>query len=201
MRVLAIDLSSAWGSVAVAHAGRIVSQTRFPCERGRGAGVFAALEAMRDAWRGADCVAVGVGPGSYNGLRASCAIAGSIQQATGARLCIAPSPCLVAVDDAHFAVYGDARGGRAFRAIVEGRSLGGEITLLGYAEAVATAKQDGCAAYRIGPLECLSALPETHPNASILALLAEHLPPVSPDEVRPIYLKPPHITPARVALT
>lgn len=201
MKILAIDLSSAWGSVAVADGGRISNRTRFPCERGRGAGVFTALETMRDAWRGADCVAVGIGPGSYNGLRASCAIAGSIQQATGARLCLAPSPCLVAVEDQHFAVYGDARGGRAFRAFVDGRSLRGEITLLDYAEVAATAREDGCTAYRIGPLECLSTLPETHPDAAILALMAEHLPAASPDELRPIYLKPPHITPARSAST
>ena len=140
MKILALDVSSALGSVAVSADGRTVGVERFVCERGRGAGVFAALAKLRDAWRDADVIAVGVGPGSYNGLRTACALASSMQMATDARLCSAPSPCLLDIDEEHFFVFGDARGGRAYRAEVRGRKLRGEISLLDYSAATDAAK-------------------------------------------------------------
>lgn len=194
MKVLAIELSSPRGSVAVADEGEISDESIFPCERGRGAGVFGALEELREKWRGADIIAVGVGPGSYNGLRAACALAQSMQMATGAKLCAAPSPSLLGVGDAHFAVYGDARGGRAYRAEVRDRQICGEIQLVSHEEAVSRADKDGIASYRVGPLTGLEQLPEAHPEASVLALLARVLSPVDARSLQPIYLKPPHIT-------
>lgn len=193
MKVLAIDLSSARGSVAVADDGQLLCAERFACERGRGANVFAALVRMRDAWRNADTIAVGVGPGSYNGLRAACALATSMQMATEARLCAAPSPCLLDVEEDRFLVFGDARGGRAYRAEVRKRKLWGEIALLDHAEAAEAAKSIS-EAYRIGPLACLEHLQEVYPDASVLAKLAPELPSLPPAEFAPIYLKPPHIT-------
>ena len=68
MKVLALDTSSAASSVAVAQDGVIVAGRRFEAPRGRGAELFAVLEEMRDAWRGLDRLAIGIGPGSYNGL-------------------------------------------------------------------------------------------------------------------------------------
>ncbi|MEY3481906.1 MAG: tRNA threonylcarbamoyladenosine biosynthesis protein TsaB [Verrucomicrobiota bacterium] len=201
MKVLAIDLSSARGSAAVATGGRVIDQRYFACERGRGAGVFAALEAMRNSWLGVELIAVGVGPGSYNGLRASCALTISMQLSTGARLCSSPSPCILEVRDNHFFVYGDARGGRAYRAEVRDRSLCGEVVLLDYAAAAESAEKDGAAALRVGPLACLEHLPEAQPDASVLALLAPGLPPLEPDALQPIYLKPPHITVPRAVRT
>ena len=200
MKVLALDVSSALGSVVVSAGGRTAGEERFACERGRGAGVFAALARLRDSWRDADVIAVGVGPGSYNGLRTACALASSMQMATGARLCSAPSPCLLDIDEEHFLVFGDARGGRAYRAEVRGRKLCGEITLLDYSAATDAAK-GATPAYRIGPLACLEHLPPAHPDAAILAGLAPALPSLVPGQLRPIYLKPPHITLPRAART
>lgn len=194
MKVLAVDLSSPRGSIAVADDGAIVGERIFPCERGRGASVFGALEELRAVWREADVIAIGIGPGSYNGLRTSCALAQSIQMATGAKLCTAASPCLLGVGDAHFVVYGDARGGRAYRAEVRERRICGEILLVSHAEAAARTKNDNLPSYRVGGVPGLERLPEAHPEAKVLALLARHLPPVGPRELQPIYLKPPHIT-------
>lgn len=201
MKVLAIDLSSARGSVAVADGDKVLAASSFACERGRGAGVFGVLQELRATWRDADRIAIGVGPGSYNGLRAACALAQSIQMSTGAKLCTAPSPCLLGVDDEHYAVYGDARGGRAYRAEVRDRRLSGEIELLSHEDAAARAGRDNFPAYRVGPLSSLGSLPEAFPEAAVLALLAGGLEPADPQEVRPIYLKPPHITLSRAART
>lgn len=193
MKVLALELSSAAGSVAVAENGRIVAEARFVSERGRGAEVFAALERTRPSWRGADLIALGIGPGSYNGLRTACAIATSLQMAGNPAVCMAPSPCLLPTEEDHFFVCGDARGGCAYRAEVQGRRLVGDIALLPYAEAAALANGP-VAGYRVGSWpgsECLEAL---SPEASILALLAPGLPAAPDSPIEPIYLKPPHIT-------
>lgn len=194
MKTLAMDLSSAIGSVAVADDGRVIIEASFPCERGRGAGVFVALEKLREAWREADLIAVGVGPGSYNGLRAACALANSMQMATGARLCSLPSPCILGIQDDQLIAYGDARGGRAYRAEVRDRRLVGDIALLDYASAAERAKDESGMAYRVGPVPGLDWLPESRPEASILALSAPDLLPLAADDLQPIYLKPPHIT-------
>lgn len=201
MKVLAIDLSSSCGSVAVATGGRVVAERRFACERGRGAGVFAALKDLHPAWCGAEIVAVGIGPGSYNGLRAACALASSVQMATGARLCALPSVCLLPVADGHYFVVGDARGGRAYRAEVRDRRIRGEISLVSHGEAASLSSDKSAPTYRVGPVPGADDLPESTPEAGVLALLAPELAAVSPQDLQPIYLKPPHITMPRASRT
>ena len=201
MKTLAIDLSSSHGSVAVAADGHVTHERRFPCERGRGAGVFAALEELREAWRGVELIAVGVGPGSYSGLRTACAVANSMQMATGAQLCALPSVCLLPIPDEHYIVCGDARGGRAYRAEVRDRRICGEIHLAPYAEVAATGTGNGISLYRVGPLPGADDLAESTPDASVLALLAPRLPRLDPAGLQPLYLKPPHITLPRAVRT
>ncbi len=193
MKVLALEISSAAGSVAVAENGRIVAEVQFVSERGRGAEVFAALERTRSYWQGADIVALGIGPGSYNGLRTACAIATSLQMAGNASVRLAPSPCLLPTEENSFFLYGDARGGCAYRAEVRDRLLVGDITLLPYAEA-ATAASGAPSSYRVGLWPGSEKLEAKSPEARILALLAPDLPAAPAGPIEPIYLKPPHIT-------
>ena len=199
MKVLAIEISSPEGSVAVAVNKDVVATRRFACERGRGAEVFAALAATRESWKDAAIIAVGIGPGSYNGLRVACAIATSLQMAGRTEVRLSPSPCLLPVDEPHFFVCGDARGGRAYRAEVRGRRLCGEIALLPYAEAALAADGD-IPVFRVGTFPGGEHLPASYPDAAVLALLAQGLPAAETGPIEPIYLKPPHITlPRKVA--
>ena len=193
MKVLAIEISSPAGSIAVADEGRIVAERHFACERGRGAEVFDALAHTRESWRDAEIVAVGVGPGSYNGLRVACAIANSLQMAGGMEIRVSPSPCLLPTDEAHFLVCGDARGGRAYCAEVRGRRLCGEIALLAYGEAVSLSNR-ATPVFRVGSLPGGENIRQLAPEAGVLALIAADLPPLTSATVEPIYLKPPHIT-------
>ena len=199
MKVLAIEISSSEGSIAVAENGSVVAVRPFACERGRGAEVFAALAALRETWKDAAMLALGIGPGSYNGLRVACAIATSLQMAGRAEVRLSPSPCLLPVDEPHFFVCGDARGGRAYRAEVRGRRLCGEIALLPYAEA-ALAADGAIPAFRVGTFPGGENFPSSHPDAAILAILAPGLPAAETGSIEPIYLKPPHINlPRKVA--
>ncbi|MGA1123198.1 MAG: tRNA threonylcarbamoyladenosine biosynthesis protein TsaB [Chthoniobacterales bacterium] len=193
MKILAMEISTLAGSIAVAEGGRLVAERRFACDRGRGSEVFAALAATRPAWKGAEIIAVGIGPGSYNGLRISCAIAASLQMATGAAIRISPSPCLLPTEETHFLVCGDARGGRAWCAEVRRRRLCGEVALLPYEE-VGKLAGGALPVWRTGPLPGGEEIHPCAPEAAVLALLAPDLPTTEVGRIEPIYLKPPHIT-------
>ena len=198
MKILALDISSAIGSIAVADGGAVAQVRRFSCPRGRGGEVFAMLEELRPEWEGLDTIAVGVGPGSYNGLRAACALAGAFQDALGIRVVAAPSPCLLGVDEDHYFVAGDARGGTVYLAGVRARRLAGDIRMVSREEFLAMVGAGFAATvYRVGAIAGADELPEAHPDAAVLARLAPSLDPAEPDGPEPIYLKPPHITTPR----
>jgi tRNA threonylcarbamoyladenosine biosynthesis protein TsaB len=197
VKILAIELSSAAAGVAVAAEGKITARRRFEAPRGRGAEVFSVLAEMRAAWHGADRVAVGIGPGSYNGLRVACALAGSWQMALGVELVAAPSCCLLDVAEAAYFAAGDARGGRIWSARVEQRELRGEIVLLTPDEFHLRVEAADLPVYRVGDLPGFASLPAAGPDAGVLALLAPRLTPVDSVRFGPIYLKPPHITAPR----
>ncbi len=200
MKILALDTSSSRASVAVAVDGRILDVRKFDTPRGRGAEVFTILEEMRPLWLGMNRLAVGIGPGAYNGLRAACALAGSFQLALGIDVVTAPSVCTLDVPDTRFIAVGDARGGRIYRAEILDRRLQGDIALLDHAEFQSSLKNwNGPPVFRIGTIPGADFLPSAFPDAAILALLAPHLlPAADPGTMAPIYLKPPHITIARL---
>lgn len=197
MKVLAIETSSASASIAVAAEGEIVAVRRFDAPRGRGAEVFALLDEMRAVWAGIDRLAIGLGPGSYNGLRVACALAGSIQMALGVELATAPSCCLLNVDEHNYRAIGDARGGRLWFATVEGCRLAAEIKLLPPDECLRRTSASAAPVYRVGEISGFERLPMAVPDAAVLALLAPDLPPADAARIEPIYLKPPHITAPR----
>jgi tRNA threonylcarbamoyl adenosine modification protein YeaZ len=200
VKILAIETSSTTASVAVAEHGILLDVRRFDAPRGRGAELFAVLEEMRPVWQGLDRLAIGLGPGSYNGLRVACAVAGSYQLALGLDLVTLPSPCLLDVADPHYLVGGDARGARTYLAEVVQRRVRGEIALLdGEALAARLAATETIPAYRVGLVPGHDTLPPAVPDAAVLARLAQHLAPVDPRSIEPLYLKPPHITAPRLA--
>ena len=198
MKVLAFDISCAEGSVAVAENGEVTVSRCFSAPRGRGAGIFTVLEDLREAWKGVDRLAIGLGPGSYNGLRAACALAGSFRMALGIDVAGIPSPCLLDVPAARYFAAGDARGGMVYLAEVQDRRLCGGIRLIEKARftSFAAASPD-TPIYRVGALDGTDSLPSARPEAHVLALLAPSLPPLAAGEITPVYLKPPHITTPR----
>ncbi len=88
MTILAVEFSSDQRSVAIARGGTVLARAEE--SGGRTAHAFALIERTlteakleRDA---IECIAVGLGPGSYAGIRASIALAQGWQMATGVRL-------------------------------------------------------------------------------------------------------------------
>lgn len=201
MKILALDTSSPRASVAVAENGRILEVRQFDAPRGRGAEIFAILEELRPLWLGMDRLAVGIGPGAYNGLRAACALAGSFQLALGIDIVTVPSVCALGIPEECYTAVGDARGGRIYRAEVRDRQLQGNIGLLDHDEFLSfLAGRNSLPVVRVGSVPGGDGLPSGFPDAAILARMAEHLPAADPHAIAPIYLKPPHITTPRVRL-
>ena len=199
MKILAIETSSATSSIAVAENGQIMDVRRFVAPRGRGAEIFTLLEEMRPAWSGMERMAIGVGPGSYNGLRTACTLAGSFQMTLGIEIVTSPSCCLLDVEESDYIALGDARGGRIWVASIRSRRLQGEMSLLTCAEAGDFVRNASLTAYAVGTVQGFEHLPPATPDAAVLANLAPALPTADPAKIEPLYLKPPHITAPREA--
>src|SRR5271154_5183469 len=88
MMILALEFSSARRSVAVARAGVVLSEAE--ATGGRATNAFGlieqALAASQTRREEIEVVAVGVGPGSYTGIRAAIAVAQGWQLARGIKL-------------------------------------------------------------------------------------------------------------------
>lgn len=194
MRIVAFDCSTARGSVVAVEGGQVIFREDFDSPRGRGARFFPVLEAaMREVGGCPDRVAVGVGPGSYNGLRTTVAAAAGLRLATGAELVGVVSVRCLAVEAEEYLAVGDARGGQVFVARVRGRQLIGEIELV-RADELSGRMVDGLPVRAVGGLgDWVVATPD----AKILAEIAAGEP--AGLEVSPFYLKAPHVTKPRAS--
>lgn len=184
MKILAIECSSASGSIALIEGGVPSWELVFENPRGRGGDFFAALEEAATRSSDFQSVLVGTGPGSYNGLRASIAAAWGLARAKGVPLQGIPS--VFGYDASEYVVLGDARAGQWFFAHVCAGRLTRDIELLPPEEAQASIPK-GLPVFTTSPL--MDSAQFQCPRARFFPA---HLDQAGPAE--PIYLKPPHIT-------
>ena len=123
---LALDCSTAVGGVALAREdGCVLVREEFAAGRGRGGEFFVALErtlgAARVTGEALGEIVVGVGPGSYSGVRQVVAAAVGLAAATGARLSGAPSVLALRGTGDRYQTVGDARRGAFYYAAVQAR--------------------------------------------------------------------------------
>ncbi len=119
--VLAIDLSSARGVIAVVRDCLVIFEAAFQSERSHNAQVFAPLtEALAVIGDQKAVIAIGTGPGSYTGVRISIAAAQGI--ALSRDWSVVGWPSIATVDLPDYHVLGDARRGQFYTAqIADGR--------------------------------------------------------------------------------
>lgn len=184
MKTLAIECSSAQGSIALVENGEDAFTLEFENPRGRGGGFFAALEEAAGRCGDFEQVLVGTGPGSYNSLRASIAAAWGLARTRGAVLKGIPS--VFGYDAPEYFVIGDARAGQWFLAHIRDGILAAPIELLA-PESVRTRLVEGLPVFSTTPL-----LESARCESPAARLLARHWLQAGPAE--PLYLKPPHIT-------
>lgn len=203
MKILALDFSSPQRSVAVLNGAAAPGVEVVDAAPGRDMKPFALIEsALRQAGlerEAIECLAIGIGPGSYTGIRVALALAQGWQLATGVKLLGISSPAIIAAKAMAAGVRGkfnvviDAQRGEFYLAGYEAVNGGLQETVaLQLATATTVAERVACGEPVVGP-EVTRWFPEgqtVFPQALTLARLAVSRHDFLPGEkLEPIYLR------------
>ncbi len=199
MITLAIETSTERGSVAVSENGRIIFSERFAADRALGSELFTCLQRAGKAAPHCEQIVVGLGPGSYSGVRIAIAATIGLELATNAKVLGIPSLLALETSAQKYLSIGDARRSSFYFAVIEDGECTAGPTLLDEAELkAAIAAHPGLPLFATAPIEAIPNLEITFATAGRLALLAEQGRGISArDNLEPIYLRDPHITQAK----
>jgi tRNA threonylcarbamoyladenosine biosynthesis protein TsaB len=201
MKILALELSSGQGSIAWLEDDREPFVRTFANDRKHSGLFFENLQLCSREFGAPDAIVVGIGPGSYAGVRIAIATALGLRTASTAKLAGIPSVCAIETTAGEYCVIGDARRESFFFGrikngrMTEGPSLhsGGELERKIEELDV--------------PLHTCESLPQ-FPRAELAYPSARRLAEVARDRIgeladtrslEPIYLRAPHITVPKVA--
>jgi len=200
--ILALETSTRDASLAVwdRATGALVHESGFTTERAHNAVIFGPVETIVKEYRGQlSGIVVGLGPGSYGGVRVGIAVANGLSIAMG--LPVAGRSSLEAWDaeSDSYLVVGDARRGTFFVAEVIERKLQGEPALIEAAEIeahLAPLRERGLSLYTPDPkvTGTLSDARLSFPSAGKLAALFGDADFESGTVLEPHYLRAPFIT-------
>jgi len=194
--ILALEASSDFASVALWEGGSIVASREFASRRSLSADLFPVLASLLEGVSGVETIVVGLGPGSYAGVRITIAAALGLQSVWRCRLVGIPSVAAFGALRGNYQAIGDARRGTWYYAQVrDGQCVEGP-RLLESAEHLRRAISSG-----EGPVRTSEEIASEWnaemvlPQAGLLAELAaldqgilQHT------DLEPLYLRAPHIT-------
>ena len=196
MRTLAFELSSGQGSIALLENGEALCERSFPNDRKDSSAFFENVELCLKKFGAPEEIVVGLGPGSYAGVRIAIASALGLRTAVGAKLEGIASICALEVEERDYCVIGDARRQTFYLARVsDGRLIAGP-TLLAARDLQTKISEATTPVYSSEKLPQFPQAKPAHPVARRLAQLAR-LQSAEIDDTRvlePIYLREPHIT-------
>ena len=196
MMTLALDTSTAHGSVALLDGNTMLLEEKFTADRSHSSSLFVALEKVRAATDRVDQIAVGLGPGSFAGVRIAIAAAIGLRLSFGAKLVGIPSVAALDTASPVYLAIGDARRETFYFSHVE-NGVCVEGPLLATA-AELTQRLKESADLPVFATEALPSFPIAQaalPSAAILARLAvQQRGIVATENLEPIYLREPHIT-------
>ena len=204
MNILSLDSSSPVASVAFVTWDGDEQHVSFradtPHQRSNSSALFEGLQAAVACCGFPDVICIGLGPGSYNGLRAGIAAARAFATARKIPLLALPSPLALPGPDSGLWAIGDARGGHYWIAFVKEGLFLEEPRLLTPSETAAhLCTRPGLPILTSSPLPGISGMEnfqQATPDAVRLAILAKKADPIA-GTPEPLYLKPPHITAPR----
>lgn len=195
MRALALELSSSVGSIALSDETGVRDFRTFPADR-KDSGYFfenLALACREDG--GFDLIVVGLGPGSYAGIRIGIATALGLHKAFNARLLGLPSVC--AVDCGEYLFLGDARrNSYVFAHIIDGRCVEGPLLTERETIHAKLRERNSVPVVATEPLPQFERIAVEHPSAARLIEIALRGDVDSDRPLEPIYLRAPYITTA-----
>lgn len=127
--LLALDLSTPQGHLAVVRGDEVIYQERFVSHRSHNSMLYAPLaQALKAAGSKLEKIIIGTGPGSYTGVRISIAAAQGVGLSRG--IPVAGLPSLMALSTAEeYLTVGDARRGRYYAAHIRGHTFAEGVTL------------------------------------------------------------------------
>ena len=185
MKSLLIENSTESGSVAVIDEGEVVIRLEFS----RAGKLSSAVQQIFLEAGAPDEIIIGIGPGSYTGLRVAAATAIGLQLAL--RCPAFGCPSVLGYETVSYHVVGDARLGSIFLATVEDKQLTRNPELLSIAEFESLLPLLGSRPiFSVGPIPSHAYLPVLAPRAEYLLRCRDSFRPA----LEPIYLKEPHIT-------
>jgi tRNA threonylcarbamoyladenosine biosynthesis protein TsaB len=196
MTILAIDTSTSRGSLALWSEGSLVFDEVFTADRSHSSTLFPMLQQARSLAPKIDTIAVGLGPGSYAGVRIAIAAALGIAMADQARLIGLASVAALETMAREYLAVGDARRETFYFTrvedglCVEGPQLLDKTELQARLEA-----HPSLPVYSPAPLAAAPRAEIALPRASILAGLAIRSRGIlAESDLEPLYLREPHIT-------
>jgi tRNA threonylcarbamoyladenosine biosynthesis protein TsaB len=197
VKILALEISTAQGSVAMLENSQEPIVFHFRNDRKHSGAFFQSLHDLSRHIHDLDAIVVGLGPGSYAGVRIAIAAAIGLQTASRARLLGLPSICAIDPAPNEYCVVGDARRDSFFFAriraneIVEGIDLYNETELHERLEKLGSQTA-------VFSSENLPQFPNAvvrYPSALMLGKLIQRDGlRASEAPLQPIYLREPHIT-------
>ena len=196
MTILAIDTSTNHGTVALLADGELRLDETFTADRSTSSTLFAVLERAVAIAPRVDQVAIGLGPGSYAGVRIAIAAAIGLELGLGARLVGLPSVAALETDAPSYLAIGDARRDTFyFTRVEDGLCLEGPLLATAAELHAHLAAHPALPVFTSVPLPAFPAAQIALPSAVRLARLAHTARGLTATgDLEPIYLREPHIT-------
>ena len=196
MKTLALEMSTAQGSIAWREDGEALFDGRFAADRKHSGAFFENVQQCLERFGRPEKIIVGLGPGSYAGVRIAIATAVGLRAASAAKLIGVPSICAIDTAAREYYVVGDARRESFFFGRVsDGRLIEGP-SLHSRAELKMKIKESSVPLYASEPLPQFPKATLAYPSAGRLAEVArDHVGEIADTRsLEPIYLREPHIT-------
>jgi tRNA threonylcarbamoyladenosine biosynthesis protein TsaB len=198
MKMLAFDLSTRRGTMALANDNEILFAREWPNDRRNSAPFFSALNEIIVKYGAPEMIVVGLGPGSYTGTRIAISAGLGLQATTDASLTGVSSLCAIS-DENEFCVIGDAKRASFFFAQINDGLLA--VELLSESELNKRISSiRNIPIYTSDELPQFSGIELRFPSARLLCSWARTFPEnLARAPLVPIYLREPHITAPRTA--